>query len=131
MKENTPGKKTHREIMPGDCFYLPEHSWALYNEDGTVDVGVETSFLGAVPAIEDISVPEENDLVEQGYPGFRLMTSGEVHGVFMPLSGRVVGVNEVVAKDPALLDNKTWVLKIIPSQLRAELESLKKRDKCH
>ena len=49
-----------------------------------------------------------------------------VHAVFMPLSGRVVGLNDPVLKDPARLDPKTWVLKIIPSQLGEELEWLRR-----
>ena len=28
-------------FKPGDCFYLQEHSWAVYNQDNTVDLGVE------------------------------------------------------------------------------------------
>lgn len=114
------------QINPGDVFFLPEHSWAIYNQDGTIDIGVEASFLALIPKVDEIESPGENDLVEQGYPGFKLKASGEVHGVFMPLSGRVVANNKALLSKPELLDSKTWVLKIIPSQLNEELGALSK-----
>ncbi len=113
-----------------DCYYLPEHSWAHYNEDGTVDVGVESNYLASIAEVTLIELPLENDLVEQGYTGIRLQADGEQHGVFMPLSGRVVQINDKVVADPKSLDAKTWVVKIIPAQLQEELNSLSRRQRC-
>lgn len=114
-------------IKPGDCFYLPEHSWAVYNEDNTVELGVESSFLSSLPPVETIETLTENELVEQGYTGIKIKASGEVHGVFMPLSGRVVSVNEEVIDNPASITVETWVLRIVPSHLEDEVEWLKRR----
>jgi len=115
---------------PGDCFYLPGHSWALYNQDGTVDIGVENGFMDSIPTVEQIETPLENDIIEQGYPGLKLKAALEVHSVFMPLSGRVVAVNEAITTTPSSLYSHIWVLRIIPSQLRTELASLRRRSKC-
>ena len=124
----TECESSAHQIMPGESFYLPEHSWAVYNQDGTVEIGVEKTFLSSIPGINEIEVPVENDLIEQGYPGVKLKSGNEIHAVFMPLSGRVVAVNEeVVKKIPASLDSRTWIIRIIPSQLSEEIEWLRRR----
>lgn len=118
------------DVLPGDCFYLPEHSWARYNQDGTVDIGVEASFLNSISEITAVEAPLENDLVEQGYPGFKLKTGEEVHGVFMPVSGRVFNVNNEVISTPNSINDKTWIIRVVPSQLHDELALLKRRPRC-
>jgi len=117
-------------VLPNTCFFLPDHSWALYNQDGTLDIGVERGFLDSIPPVDEIELPVENDLVEQGYPGFKLKAGGEVHGVFMPFSGRIVAANEEVSSDPSKLAPGVWVIRIIPSQLKEELEPLRRRERC-
>ncbi len=123
-------EKSGQPILPNTCFYLPDHSWAHYNQDGTLDIGVERGFLDSIPEVDEIELPVENDLVEQGYPGFKLKAGGEVHGVFMPFSGRIVTHNEEISSDPSKLAPGVWVIRIIPSQLKEELEPLRRRDRC-
>lgn len=108
----------------GSCFVLPKHSWAVYNQDGTFDVGIEQDFIEAIPEVERIEPPLENDLVEQGHAGLTLSCAGEVHSVFMPLSGRVIQINGPVMGNPKTLDSSAWVLRIVPSQLEEEIKSL-------
>jgi len=114
--------------MPGDCFVLPEHSWALCNQDGTADIGIEAGFLASVPAVTEIETPQENDLVEQGHPGIRLRAGGEVHSVFMPLTGRVVEANEEASTRPEQLTVRTWLIRILPSRMLEEIKPLRKRN---
>lgn len=129
--ENTDRKDEKLlDVLPGDCFYLPEHSWARYNQDGTMDIGVEISFLHSISKITAVEAPLENDLVEQGYPGFKLKAEDEIHSVFMPISGRVFNVNTEVLINPANIDEKTWILKVVPSQLNDELVLLRRRPRC-
>lgn len=129
-EEEEEKKEEEIVIMPNDCFYLPEHSWGRFNQDGTVDIGVEAGFLASIPDITGIELPTENDLVEQGYSGLKIKTFDEVHGVFMPFSGRVISVNEEIAGKPSSIDAKTWVVKIVPSQLKEEVPELKRRPRC-
>jgi CheY-like chemotaxis protein/glycine cleavage system H lipoate-binding protein len=112
---------------PGDRYVLPGHAWCRYNRDNTFDVGVEPGFLNLVPPVEFLELPSENDLVEQGYPGVQLRASSEVHGLFMPLSGRVVGVNAELLASPAALTAQTWLIQVLPSRLEEELRLLKRK----
>lgn len=114
------------QIMPGDRFILPEHTWAEYDQDGTLNIGIESGFLSSLFKVSGLSSPSENDLVEQGYPGFKVIAGEETHTVFMPLSGRVQKVNEDLLKYPAGLSHQDWIIKIVPSHLASELRSLQK-----
>jgi len=113
---------------PGDCFYLPEHSWGVLNREGMVEIGIEDSFLSCVPPIREIILPIENDLIEQGHPGIELRAKDEVHRVFMPLSGRVASVNNEAASKATELISRTWLIKIIPSSILSEASLLQKRN---
>lgn len=112
------------QMRPGERYYLRKHSWLVYQQDGTVQVGIEKSFLDNVGAITSLELPEETDLVEQGFPGIRLKTAAEEHGVFMPLSGQVMAVNEEAAANPSSIGPETWLLQLLPVNLEAEISML-------
>lgn len=112
-------------LTPGSVLFLPHHAWARFEQDGTFSIGVERSFLAATGTMTTITPPEEIELIEQGFVGF-VMTNeeGDAHGVAMPLSGRVVAVNERAFDDLATIDDRTWLLRVLPSQLTDELPLL-------
>jgi DNA-binding response OmpR family regulator len=115
------------QLHPGERFFLRKHSWMVYQQDGTVQVGIERSFLDNIGTITFIDLPEETDLVEQGFTGIRLRTAGdEEHGVFLPLSGQVMARNEEAAAEPASIGPETWLLQILPVNLEIELSMLLK-----
>ncbi len=123
-EEKEPGDGS---LMPGDRFCLPRHSWGVYDQDGTVFIGVEASCLKAVRTVASVMLPAENDLVEQGYPGVRLKTqNGEEHNIFVPVSGRVVKINQEVVDNISLLGPEIWLLQVIPSLLQEELPFLQR-----
>ncbi len=110
---------------PGACLVLRDHAWAQVQQDGTVRIGIERSFLESTGRLASLALPGEAELVEQGYVGLRLVTdAGEEHGVFMPLSGQVVALNEQAAAAPDRLDAETWLVQIIPSHFDSEQEYL-------
>ncbi len=116
------------DLQPGDTYYLREHSWATFRQDGAMDLGIEASFLGTVGAIEGAETPKDGDLVEQGYVGIKLTTAaGEVHSVFIPLSGQVVEVNAMAVEAPGEITTETWIIRIIPTRLEGEIGLLKRR----
>ncbi len=114
-------------LRPGDRHCLKKHSWAVYRQDGAMDVGIEHSFLMSVGRVEAVEAPRDGDLVEQGHVSFRLRTAGgELHGAFMPLSGQVVEVNREVVEAPETLDDGTWIVRLLPTNLDEELPLLKR-----
>ena len=97
----------------------------MYQQDGTVKVGIEPSFLDNVGAITDLELPEETDLVEQGFTGIRLKTTeDEEHYVFMSLSGQVMKVNKEALETPASIGPDTWLVQMLPVNLETEIPML-------
>jgi DNA-binding response OmpR family regulator len=109
----------------GTRLFLRDHSWVRFEQDGTARVGVEQSFLDSVGEIRTVSLPSEAELIEQGYVGVRMITEQqEEHGVFMPLSGQVIAVNEQAAAAPASIGPRTWLIQVIPSHFADERDFL-------
>jgi len=121
------GEGRAEQVRPGDKFILPEHSWAVYNQDGMIDIGIEASFLESAGKVVKVETPAANEMIEQGYPTIRLgAADGDEHGVFAPFSGRVVEVNQEVIDAPEKLGPEVWVLRVVPSSLRQETVMLNK-----
>ncbi len=112
-------------FTPGEKYTLPKHSWARLREDGLVEVGLRNSFLEHLPEIDAVQAPEIDELVEQGHPGLELTASGEVHQVFMPLSGRVKELNGEALGNPSALDSEIWLIRLLPRNLEEELAELR------
>ncbi len=113
-------------IRPGDCYVLNDHSWAQIQQDGTARIGVEDSFLQNLGSVSSISLPHEAEVLEQGYVGIRITnTDGEEHGVFMPLSGQVVAINNDKVQTPDKVDAGTWLVQIVPSHFKSEKQYLR------
>lgn len=113
------------QLRPGMRLVLPRHSWAEFTQDGTFLVGVEASFLRVADRVTSVSLPDEMDVIEQGYIGIYLQNErGEEHGVAMPLSGQVVSVNRDIGESTDALDPQVWLLKVLPSHLEEELSRL-------
>ena len=116
---------TKEQLVPGSICTLPRHSWARFEQDGTFLIGVEKSFLRIFKEIVSVIVPEEMDLIEQGYVSVYLQNeAGQEHGVAMPLSGQVVAINEDILNNPSSLTAQSWLIRIIPSHLEEELGRL-------
>ncbi|MFH2009378.1 MAG: response regulator [bacterium] len=116
------------DLTPGDEVYLPHHSWARFQQEGTFLLGMEASFLQAIGTPVSCARPEEMDLIEQGYIGIRLVSAeGDEHGIAMPLSGQVLEVNTAALNDLSKLTADQWLLRLLPSRLAAELALLVKR----
>ncbi len=113
------------QLLPGTVCTLPRHSWARFEQDGTFLIGIEKSFLRICDKIVSVNIPEEMDIVEQGYVGIYLKNEdGQEHGVVMPLSGQVSAANKDVVDLPSRLTTETWIIRIIPSHLEDELNRL-------
>jgi CheY-like chemotaxis protein len=119
------GEVEAADFGPGDRFHLREHSWAVFQHDGAVKVGIEPSFLGSLDAVVSLEAPGESDVIEQGFVAFRLKTeSGELHNVFAPLSGQVVATNREALDDPSSIGSETWLVLVSPNRLESELPLL-------
>jgi CheY-like chemotaxis protein len=110
-------------------FYLPAHSWAKIEPDGTVRVGMARTFALTVGEIARLQLPGRGNLVEQGRECALVQAADGVdHSVHSPLSGTVLEVNAEVLASPSLAsrdpEHLGWLLRLMPKHLDAELPNL-------
>ena len=114
---------------PAGLYFIPENSWAATDKDGNVRVGVHHAFLRALGKITSVELPREGDIRYQGEACVRISdAAGHVHKVWTPVSGKVLVLNEAVAKDNSVMlgdpYGKGWVLVSKPSNLESDLKNL-------
>ena len=115
--------------IPGGVLVSPGHCWASLAQDGTANIGVDDfarKLLGRVDAFE---LPEVGTSVKAGQGLFTLKQGGRQVRFHAPLSGKVVGVNRELRRDPGMFGDfpygKNWICVIAGEDLDAELPGLK------
>ena len=112
--------------FPEDLRYTREHEWA--RKKGTSYVVGITDFaqeqLGDVVYVE---LPDVGDPVKKGESFGVVESAKAVSGLFVPVSGRVVEVNDPLSDAPETVNDdpyeEGWMIVIEPSDPK-ELESL-------
>lgn len=111
--------------IPGDRSYTEDHEWAM--EDGsTVKIGISDYAQDQLGDIVFIEMPEEGDTFSKGDEFGTLESVKAVSELYIPLSGKIVAVNEDLEDQPELLNedpNENWIISIEPSDL-TEMEEL-------
>ena len=106
-------------------FYTKDHEW--------VKVEGELAFIGVADYAQHhlgdivyVELPEVDDEIEKEEAFSAIESVKAAADVYMPVSGKVVGVNEELIDDPALLNAdpyENWMIKIEMTN-KAELEEL-------
>lgn len=131
--EKIQAERSGEEIgiqRPGNRYYMPDHAWALLEDDGSVRVGMDWVFRQTIGDVVNIDLPFEDDEVEQGQVCVRITTPSKmrIHKFWCPVSGKVLEVNEEVNRDTSLVENdpygEGWLLRISPSNLEEDLKNL-------
>lgn len=113
-------------MVPDDRKYTQEHEWVqVEGEIGTVGVtDFAASELGDVVFVE---LPEIGAEFSQGDTVGTIESVKAVADLFLPVSGEIVEINEVVAEGPELLNKDPlddgWLFKVRISD-PSELEQL-------
>jgi len=130
--------RNRSSILPGDAgsaagepnlYSLRGHSWVRVVAGGEVLVGFEAAFLKVVGEVSAIELPERGAVVIQGRPCASLSSvDGHVHGLWAPVAGKVVALNESLRAAPALVKQdpygEGWVLRLVPEHLEQDLKNL-------
>ncbi len=108
---------------------LGDFSWMMVQNDGTVLLGVERSFLLTIGQIQNIFLPSAGDKIRQGSVYLQFFSTDlRSHAVLSPLSGTVVEANEKVSETPSsILEDpygEGWLIRLKPSRLEFELKEL-------
>ena len=120
-KKPSPAKRTFKGIS--------EHSWITLEEDGTVLIGVEYSFLSGIGRIQTIHLPAEGDELRQGGVYLQIFSTDlRSHVILSPLSGTVIAVNENVRNNPEIAKEDPcesgWLVRLKPTRFEQEIKEL-------
>jgi FixJ family two-component response regulator/glycine cleavage system H lipoate-binding protein len=107
---------------------IGEYGWKRLEDDGTVVLGVERSFVESVGRIQNIFLPAKGDEIRQGGVYLRIFSADLLsHTVLSPLSGMVVDVNESCIGHPQALVERAgeeWLVRLKPSKFEFEIKEL-------
>lgn len=130
------GAEEHDQVRKADGgesadsrYYIPAHSWAAIEKDGSVTIGMAAEFASTVGKVAGLRLPDQNAYVEQGRVFAQVEAAdGIEHSLHCPLSGGVLEINSVVREHADLAgidpEGKGWLLRIQPEDPDGELPNL-------
>lgn len=113
--------------IPDDRLFSENHLWIKKDKKKIVKIGITDYFYLKNLEIIDIDLPEEEEVFEKDEIFGSIETVEEVFDLVMPVSGKVIAVNEKVLEDTDILNDdpydEGWLLKVQMSN-PSELEEL-------
>jgi len=116
--------------LPEDLLYSDDHEWVKKKSD-TILIGVSDYAQDQMGDIVFVEMPEVGDTFEKGDEFGTLESVKAVSEAFIPLSGKIVAINEALEDAPELVNEdpySSWIIEIKPS-VEAEIDELLSRDK--
>lgn len=109
-----------------DLYYSEDHEWVRAEEDYLV-IGVSDFAQDELGDIVFVELPEVDDELEKGDSFGVLESVKAVSDTFIPVSGRIIEVNEDLLDNPELINDdpygEGWLIKIDPAD-DSELDEL-------
>ena len=104
-------------------------SWALMEDEGTAKIGISDLFLKTVEGIREFELAPPGEDLLQGVPcAIATSSSGILHNVMCPLSGRILDINANAQSNPSLVERdpyfRGWLYRILPSNPASDLRWL-------
>jgi CheY-like chemotaxis protein len=118
-----------------DYYFLGDHSWARFSNDGSARVGVGITFPNSMGGIKDFHMPGNNQEILQGNTFASIVSNENVeHRILSPVSGRIIENNSELLKDHELINRDPfingWLTRIMPQDREREVVYLQlKTDK--
>lgn len=109
-----------------DLYYSEDHEWVRTEEDCLV-IGVSDFAQDELGDIVFVELPEVDDELEKGDSFGVLESVKAVSDTFIPVSGKIIEVNEDLLDNPELINDdpygEGWLIKIDPTD-DSELDEL-------
>ena len=113
--------------IPSDLRYVDSHEWIRLEDDGTVTVGITDHAQEALGDVVFVELPEVDAELALGAEAGVVESVKAASDIYVPVSGKIIAVNEALADDPELVNNDPyedgWFFRMKPSDA-AELEVL-------
>lgn len=113
--------------IPEDRLFSEKHLWVKKGKRKTATIGITEYFSLCNLEILDIDLPEEDEEYEKDEIFGSMETVEEIYDLVMPISGKIISVNEKVLEDVEILNedpyDEGWLIKVKISN-PLELEEL-------
>lgn len=113
--------------IPSDLRYVDSHEWIRLEDDGSVTVGITDHAQQALGDVVFVELPEVDAELALGAEAGVVESVKAASDIYVPVSGKIIAVNEALADDPELVNNDPyedgWFFRMKPSDA-AELEVL-------
>lgn len=123
-------KQIEELVFIEDIAYFEEHTWAKA-EGEQIKVGITDFAQDQLGEIIFIELPEAGADFKQGDVFGQAESAKTVSALYMPVSGKIIAVNEELESDPELVNNAPyadgWMIIIEPEDM-TELEGLLSKD---
>lgn len=103
-------------LIPEDLLYTKAHLWIKKVEDGLL-IGVTDFAQESMGALEYLDLPQVGALLNKDSCFGGAETSKSVNDLFAPLDAVVADVNEVLEKNPEIINDSPydegWILRVV------------------
>ena len=102
--------------FPDNLKYSKDHEWLRETESGEAYVGVTEFAQSELGDIVFVDIDTQNEELDQEEVFGTVEAVKTVSDLFMPISGKVLEINEKLADEPELINNDPygdgWIIKI-------------------
>lgn len=108
--------------FPEDIRYNKEHTWARW-ESGGVRIGISDYAQDQLGDLIFVELPTEGELLMQGKGFGNAESAKSVSTLYMPISGEVLEINDMVVDSPELVNQdpygEGWLIVVKPMTVEA------------
>ena len=108
--------------IPAELKYVASHEWLRTEADGSVTVGITAFAQNALGDVVFVQLPELQ-VYEKGAEAATVESVKAASGVYMPLTGEVLEVNDQLSESPELVNEdpmgEGWFFRFKPADADA------------
>jgi glycine cleavage system H protein len=123
-------KEISEMILVDGLQYAKEHEW-VKKEGDTVKIGITDYAQDQLGEIVFVELPEVDSEFDKGDEFGTVESTKAVSELFMPISGKIVAINEALEDESELVNKDTygggWMIEVAPSD-PAEVDALMDKD---
>ena len=117
--------------VPSELKYTKSHEWVRDEGDGTFTIGITDHAQELLGDLVFVELPEAGSELTAGDACCVVESVKAASDVYMPISGEILEVNELLADTPEIINDSAfddgWLFKVQPSA-EVELEELMDAD---
>src|ERR671922_48087 len=117
-----------KKRVMSDLRFTKEHEWIEIKDDGLAIIGNSDFAQEQLDDIVSIELPKAGGVFRQGQTIAIVDSVKASSDIYAPISGEIIEVNEELIEKPEMINQSPydlgWIVKIKPSNMEEELESL-------